>query len=139
MWRCSCGFDCSEWSLRSPRRIENIGSLFLLYHYKWLYLRCMKLIEMNMDKIVALCKKYKVAKLWVFGSILTPRFNDDSDVDFSVIFHYDQIQDLFVTFFDFIDELQDLLGRKVDMVDETAVRNSFFRKELDKTKYLIYG
>ena len=90
----------------------------------------MKLIEMNMDKIVALCKKYKVAKLWVFGSILTPRFNDDSDVDFSVIFHYDQIQDLFVTFFDFIDELQDLLGRKVDMVDETAVRNSFFRKEL---------
>ena len=99
----------------------------------------MKLIEMNMEKIVALCKKYKVAKLWVFGSILTPRFNDDSDVDFSVIFHYDQIQDLFVTFFDFIDELQDLLGRKVDMVDETAVRNSFFRKELDKTKYLIYG
>ena len=99
----------------------------------------MKLIEMNMDKIVALCKKYKVAKLWVFGSILTPRFNDDSDGDFSVIFHYDQIQDLFVTFFDFIDELQDLLGRKVDMVDETAVRNSFFRKELDKTKYLIYG
>lgn len=75
----------------------------------------------------------------MFGSILTPRFNDDSDVDFSVIFHYDQIQDLFVTFFDFIDELQDLLGRKVDMVDETAVRNSFFRKELDKTKYLIYG
>ena len=46
----------------------------------------MKLIEMNMDKIVALCKKYKVAKLWVFGSILTPRFNDDSDVDFLVDF-----------------------------------------------------
>ena len=33
----------------------------------------MKLIEMNIDKIVALCKKYKVAKLWVFGSILTSR------------------------------------------------------------------
>lgn len=99
----------------------------------------MKLIEMNLDKIIALCKKYKVAKLWVFGSILTPRFNDDSDVDFSVIFHYDQIHDLFVTFFDFIDELQQLLGRKVDLVDETAVRNSYFRRELDRTKYLIYG
>ena len=33
----------------------------------------MKVIEMNIDKIVALCKKYKVAKLWVFGSILTSR------------------------------------------------------------------
>lgn len=99
----------------------------------------MKLIEMNLDKIIALCKKYKVAKLWVFGSILTPRFNDESDVDFSVIFHYDQIHDLFVTFFDFIEELQLLLGRKVDLVDETAVKNSYFRHELDRTKYLIYG
>lgn len=99
----------------------------------------MKMIEMNMDKIAALCKKYKVAKLWVFGSILTPRFNDESDVDFSVIFHYDQISDLFLTFFDFIDELQQLLGRKVDLIDETAVKNSYFRKELDRTKQLIYG
>lgn len=94
---------------------------------------------MNIDKIIALCKKYKVAKLWVFGSILTDRFNDDSDVDFSVIFHYDQIQDLFVIFFDFIEELQQLLGRKVDLVDETAVKNSYFRQELDSTKHLIYG
>lgn len=99
----------------------------------------MKLIEMNIDKIIALCRKYKVAKLWVFGSILTPRFNDDSDVDFSVVFHYDQISDLFVTFFDFIDELQTLLGRKVDLVDETAVKNPYFRKQLDITKQLIYG
>ncbi len=99
----------------------------------------MKLIEMNIDRIAALCRKYKVAKLWVFGSILTPRFNDSSDVDFSVVFHYDQISDLFVTFFDFIEELQLLLGRKVDLVDETAVKNSYFRKELDKTKRLIYG
>lgn len=99
----------------------------------------MKLIEMNIDKIVALCKKYKVAKLWVFGSILTPRFNDDSDVDFSVIFHYDEIADLFLTFFDFIDELQQLLGRKIDLVCDDAVTNKYFRKELDLTKKLIYG
>ena len=94
---------------------------------------------MNIDKIIALCKKYKVAKLWVFGSILTPRFNDESDVDFSVIFHYEQIPDLFLTFFDFIDELQTLLGRKVDLIDETAVKNPYFRTELDRTKFLIYG
>ena len=107
----------------------------------------MKLIEMNIDKIIALCKKYKVAKLWVFGSILTPHFNDESDVDFSVIFHYEQIPDLFLTFFDFIDELrhllgrelQTLLGRKVDLIDETAVKNPYFRTELDRTKFLIYG
>ncbi len=99
----------------------------------------MKLIEMNMDKIIALCRKYKVAKLWVFGSILTDRFNDSSDVDFSVEFKYNIIDDLFVVFFDFVEELQTLLGRKIDLVDETAVKNKFFRKELDSTKILIYG
>ena len=99
----------------------------------------MKLIELNIDKIIALCKKYKVAKLCVFGSILTPRFNDKSDVDLSVVFHYDQIPDLFITFFDFIEELQALLGRKVDLIDETAIKNPYFRKELDSTKHLIYG
>ena len=99
----------------------------------------MKLIEINMDKIIALCQKYKVDKLWVFGSILTPRFNDDSGIDFSVKFHYDKIDDMFVTFFDFIEELQLLLGRQVDMVDETAVKNQYFRKELDRTKKLLYG
>jgi nucleotidyltransferase len=99
----------------------------------------MKLIELHLDQIAALCRKYKVAKLWVFGSILTSRFNDKSDVDFSVVFHYDQIPDLFLTFFDFIDELRHLLGREVDLVDETAIKNDIFRKELNNTKRLIYG
>ena len=85
----------------------------------------MKLIELHLDQIAALCRKYKVAKLWVFGSILTSRFNDKSDVDFSVVFHYDQIPDLFLTF--------------LDLVDETAIKNDIFRKELDNTKQLIYG
>ena len=53
--------------------------------------------------------------------------------------HMDQIVALCITFFDFIDELQHLLGRKVDMVDETAIKNDIFRKELNKTKRLIYG
>ena len=41
----------------------------------------MNLIELNIDRIIALCKKYKVNKLFVFGSILTDRFNKESDVD----------------------------------------------------------
>lgn len=40
----------------------------------------MKLVENNIQKIIALCKKHKVGKLFVFGSILTNRFNDNSDV-----------------------------------------------------------
>ncbi len=99
----------------------------------------MKLIEINIEKIKRLCQKYHVSKLWVFGSILTPKFNEKSDIDLSVVFDYDKIPDLFVTFFDFIEELQNLLGRKVDLIDETAVKNPYFIKELNATKQLIYG
>lgn len=103
----------------------------------------MKLIEMNIDKIIALCRKYKVARLWVFGSILTPRFNDNSDVDFSVDFDSDSIKreglDWADVFFDFMHELEDLFGRRIDLVCDDAVTNKIFREELDSTKRLIYG
>lgn len=103
----------------------------------------MKLIEMNMDKIIALCKKYKVAKLWVFGSILTDRFTDQSDIDFSVNFDAESINrenlDWADIFFDFIAELRNVVGRDIDMVCDDAVQNPYFRKELDSTKQLIYG
>lgn len=51
----------------------------------------MKLIELNIDRIIELCKKFHVRRLWVFGSILTPRFNDKSDVDLCVDFDWDSI------------------------------------------------
>ncbi len=103
----------------------------------------MKLIELNMDRIIALCKRYKVAKLWVFGSILTDRFNDNSDVDFSVEFDSDTINreklDWADLFFDFLNDLKVLLGREIDIVFDDCVKNPYFRKELDATKQLIYG
>ena len=51
----------------------------------------MRLIELNMDRIIELCKKYKVKYLYAFGSILTNRFNDESDVDLLVRFNDSEI------------------------------------------------
>ena len=99
----------------------------------------MYLITENIDKLKALCNKYKVSKLYVFGSILTSRFNENSDVDLSVIFNDVEIDDMFIHFFDFVDELQNLFGRKVDLIDETAISNKIFRQNLNNTKQLIYG
>lgn len=46
----------------------------------------MKLIELNIKQIWNLCLKHRVKSLAVFGSILTDRFNEQSDVDFLVDF-----------------------------------------------------
>ncbi len=56
----------------------------------------MQLIENNIHKIIDLCKKHKVHKLFVFGSILTNRFNDKSDVDLVVDFNKKEVEDYFL-------------------------------------------
>ncbi len=101
----------------------------------------MKLIELNLDKIIALCKKYKVEKLWAFGSILTPRFSEKSDVDLLVVFDRSKIAllDMADIFFDFIHELETLFGRKVDLTDYSAIRNKYFKEEVDETKKLLWS
>jgi hypothetical protein len=99
----------------------------------------MHLITDNIDKLRTLCGKYKVSKLYVFGSVLTNRFNDNSDLDLSVVFNDAEIDDMFIHFFDFVDELQTLFNRKVDLIDESAITNQIFRRNLNNTKQLIYG
>lgn len=103
----------------------------------------MKLIEVNIAKIIELCKKYKVRKLYVFGSILTDRFNNDSDIDFSVDFDSESIEknnlDWAELFFDFMHALENLFQRKIDIVFDNHIANKYFKQELDQTKQLIYG
>jgi hypothetical protein len=101
----------------------------------------MKLIRRNIGQIVALCEKHKVRQLFVFGSILTDRFNKDSDVDFTVIFDRDNLSVVVYgeNYFEFKFALEDLLKRSVDLVEYNAIKNPYFKEELDETKQLIYG
>lgn len=89
----------------------------------------MKLIELNLEKIYELCRKYKVKTLSVFGSILTDRFNDESDVDLLVNFlHYDLDSlefDYVINYIDLVEALESLFGRKVDLVVESGLRNQY--------------
>lgn len=96
---------------------------------------------MNMHKIMDICRRFHVRKLWVFGSILTNRFNSRSDVDLCVDFDKDKIGifDYADNFFDFQYALEDVFGRKVDITEDSAVQNPYFRQELNATRRLIYG
>lgn len=100
----------------------------------------MKLIELNLQRIIDLCKTYRVKTLYVFGSILTDRFNENSDVDFSFSFEDDVTHHTYAdNFFGLYYALKSLFARDIDLVDETSIKNKFFREELNKTKQLIYG
>ena len=98
----------------------------------------MNLIEKNIDTLIGLCKRHKVKELYNFGSILTSKFNDRSDIDFLVQFDNVDILEYADNYFDFKEKLEKLLGREIDLLENQAVRNPIFRKVLDRDKKLVY-
>jgi len=99
----------------------------------------MNIVEKHTDKIKSLCEKYRVSKLYVFGSALGSHFTKDSDIDFLVMFDNVGLQEYADNYFDLKFSLQDLFNRKVDLIEEKAIKNPFFKRSVDNSKRLIYG
>lgn len=98
----------------------------------------MKLIKRNISTLIRLCQQHKVKELYTFGSILTQKFNDASDVDFLVQFENIDILDYFDNYMDFKEKLEILFNRQVDLIENQAIRNPVFRKVLDREKKIVY-
>jgi len=98
----------------------------------------MNIIEKNIDLFNNLCKQHKVKELYLFGSVLTSEFNKDSDIDMLVQFDNIDILEYADNYFDFKENLQKLLGREIDLLENQAIRNPIFRKILDRDKRIVY-
>jgi predicted nucleotidyltransferase len=93
--------------------------------------------------LAALCRRYGVARLEVFGSAArgTDFDSNRSDVDFLVTFTPTARNDL-AAFADLKDALERLLGRPVDLVEREAVeasRNFIRRRAILKEAEAVYG
>ena len=98
----------------------------------------MKLIEINLKRIFELCKMYNVKTLAVFGSILTNRFNDSSDVDMIVEFNNENIDDYVSNYFNFKEALTALFKRDVDLLEAKGIKNRFLLQNINRTKQVIF-
>lgn len=99
----------------------------------------MKIEQPKIDQIQELCKTNKVKTLFAFGSVTRDDFNDTSDIDLVVdIDEKDPIKYTDI-YFNLKSKLEDIFKRQVDLLEERAIKNSLFRRELDKTKVKIYG
>ena len=78
-------------------------------------------IRAKRDEIYAIARRHKAEKLWVFGSCARGEERPDSDVDFLVKFG-DGIG--FFELFDFESEMSNEVGRKVDLINVTALDRS---------------
>ena len=97
-----------------------------------------KLMETNLSDIQEVCKRRHVRNLYLFGSILTNRFTDNSDVDFLVEFDPIPIEDYADNYFELCADLEQILGRRVDIVTMRSVKNPYFETELLQTRQLIF-
>jgi uncharacterized protein len=98
------------------------------------------LIDEHRAGLEALCRKYHVRTLEVFGSAAAGTWQPErSDLDFLVEFQPEAAERIFHGYFDFRDELAQLFGCKVDLVMAGAIHNSYFRKAVNQHRMVLYA
>ena len=99
----------------------------------------MTLIDKHTAAIRRLCNKHKVYRLYVFGSALTSKFGGNSDIDFIVEFLPQDINDYADNYFNLKFALEDTFKRHVDLLEEKAINNPYFKRATENNRQLIYG
>src|SRR5688500_2600784 len=99
----------------------------------------MNLLDSNKDHLITLCKKHQVNTLFAFGSVLTDKFGQDSDIDLIVDFKEVDLATYADNYFDLKFSLEKIFKREVDLLEEKAIKNPFFKKSIEAKKKLIYG
>jgi predicted nucleotidyltransferase len=97
-------------------------------------------IQPFLPQVIELLKKHKIISAYVFGSVLTEKFNSNSDVDFLVTIqnNLDPLE-MGEHLWNLTYELEELLKRNVDLLTERSLKNPYFIQRLNETKFPIYG
>ncbi len=99
----------------------------------------MKNINYNIENLNKLCINYNVEKMYFFGSVLSSKFNKNSDVDLLVKFKKIELEEYFDNYINFKEKLKELFGREVDLLEEQTLRNPILIKSINNSKELVYG
>jgi predicted nucleotidyltransferase len=93
------------------------------------------------DQLVALCRRFGVARLEVFGSAARGVDFDPatSDADFLVEFRPDSEISPLRQYFGFAEALEELLGRPVDLVQPRAIKNPFLLAGINRSREVLYA
>ena len=97
-------------------------------------------IAQHRSGISAICQRYRIRRLEVFGSAARADDFDpeSSDADFLVEFAPD-VQPGLDTFFGTKAALEVLLGRGVDLLESGAVRNPYVRARMNRHREPVYA
>jgi len=95
-------------------------------------------IPIDHDRIAEFCRRWQITEFSLFGSVLRDDFRADSDVDVLVTFTSDAPWSL-LDLIAMRDELQEIFGREVDLVEKEGLRNPFRRQAILRQKEVIFA
>jgi hypothetical protein len=96
-------------------------------------------IELHRGELQALCRRFHVRRLDIFGSAARGDFDPErSDIDFLVEFDRSTPQHPFDAYFGLREALEELLGRPVDLVEAGVVRNPYLRASIDGSREPVF-
>jgi predicted nucleotidyltransferase len=97
------------------------------------------IIQQYQHQIRRICEQFGVQTLEVFGSATGARFDPDlSDLDFIVRFVHERPEGYADRFLGLAEALEQLFGKRVDLLTERCIRNPYFRKTVDASRTTIY-
>ncbi len=93
-----------------------------------------------LDAVSELCVRHRVRRLSLFGSAAGDSFDaaGGSDVDFLVEFPPMSPKDRAESYFGLLADFEKALGLPVDLVEEDAIRNPYFREEVTRSKRVLF-
>jgi predicted nucleotidyltransferase len=97
-------------------------------------------ISSHREELEQLCRRFHVRRLDLFGSGASDDFDPArSDLDFLVEFDSGAPEALsFNTYFDLKESLEALFGRSVDLVEPSAIRNPYFKANVERSREPIF-
>lgn len=96
-------------------------------------------LAVDRSAIAHICRTHNVSRLTIFGSATSAKFDSKrSDVDFLVEFASGS-PDAFGEYFGLKEDLESLLGRPVDLVMASAVRNPYFTASAARGAEEVYA
>lgn len=99
-----------------------------------------KLVADKMDEIISLCKKHNVSSFALFGSAAKNAMTSKSDVDFLVEFSDElEVLDYADNYFSFLEDLENIFGKKIDLVSLKSIKNPILVEEINKSKIDLYA
>ena len=96
-------------------------------------------ITKHIDQIRNLCSSNKVKTLFAFGSATREDFKIESDIDLVVDIDEKDPVKYSDHYFNLKFQLEKIFNRKVDLLEQQAIKNPYLKERIDQTKVIIYG